>query len=214
MKRMDPKVRRENLKKYVNTTLIGGFLVILPLALLLIVFKWIFNFILNFINPITKLLTIGGRIDGFLANLMAITPTILLCFGVGLFAKTTIGAYVFHEIEDKFLSRIPFYKGISETVKQFSNREKVPFSEVVMVDVFGTGTRMTGFVTDEHEDDMITVFVPTGPNPTNGFIFHVKKDQVVYVDVPSEEAMKSIIGVGSGSKNLIATYHSTLKSKK
>jgi uncharacterized membrane protein len=62
---------------------------------------------------------------------------------------------------------------------------------------------MTGFITDEYNGDSLTVFVPTGPNPTNGFIFHVKEHQIQRVDVSVEDAMKSILGVGTGSKKFM-----------
>jgi uncharacterized membrane protein len=65
---------------------------------------------------------------------------------------------------------------------------------------------MTGFITDEHANDFYTVFVPTGPNPTNGFIFHVKAHQITEIDVSVEEAMKAIISVGAGSKNIVESY--------
>ena len=68
-----------------------------------------------------------------------------------------------------------------------------------MVKVFTSDTLMTGFVTEILNEDLYTVFVPTGPNPTNGFIFHVKKDQLVFVDTKPEDAMRTIIGVGTGS---------------
>ncbi|MCP4123337.1 MAG: DUF502 domain-containing protein [Bacteroidetes bacterium] len=203
---MSAKKRRQEFRDHINTTLIGGFLVILPLAILFIVFNWIFNVVVSLIQPITRFLTFGGRIDLFLANLLAIAIIILLCFGLGLFVKTTMGNYIYREIDEKILGKIPFYKGIRDTVKQFSNREKAPFSKVVMVNVFNSGTLMTGFITDEHDNDMVTVFVPTGPNPTNGFIFHVNLDQITEIDITVEEAMKAIISVGAGSKNIADSY--------
>lgn len=62
---------------------------------------------------------------------------------------------------------------------------------------------MTGFVTDELPNGKLTIFVPTGPNPTNGFIFHVDEDQVEYLDTNTEDAMRSIIGVGVGSADAL-----------
>jgi len=62
---------------------------------------------------------------------------------------------------------------------------------------------MTGFVTDRLDSGDITVFVPTGPNPTNGYIFHLKPDQVEEIDASTEEAMRSIIGIGVGSNKVI-----------
>ena len=76
----------------------------------------------------------------------------------------------------------------------------MPFSEVVEVDIFNNGTRMIGFISDEMSDGRYSVFVPTGPNPTNGFIFLVDKAQLHFVDVAPEEAMRTVVGVGTGAK--------------
>lgn len=203
---MTPERTRKEFKDYLHTTLIGGFLVILPLTILYIVFNWIFNLVFNFIEPVTHFFTFGGRINLFLANLMAIALIVMTCFGLGVFVKTTMGSYIYREFDQKVLGRIPLYTSIRDTVMQFTNREKMPFSKVVMVKVFSSETLMTGFITDEHDDDWFTVFVPTGPNPTNGYIFHVKGEQMTRVDVPVEEAMKSILSVGAGSKSVVEAY--------
>jgi uncharacterized membrane protein len=65
---------------------------------------------------------------------------------------------------------------------------------------------MTGFITDEHHDGLYSVFVPTGPNPTTGYIFHLKPKYVHHVDVPIENAIKSVISCGAGSSDLIDAY--------
>ncbi|MCB0503089.1 MAG: DUF502 domain-containing protein [Bacteroidetes bacterium] len=209
---MTPENKRKEFKDHVYTTLIGGFLVILPLAILLIVLNWVFGLILGIIAPITNLMTFGGSIDKFLANILAIIIVLFICFGMGVLMRTSMGQYLWEQLDEHVLSKIPLYKGISETVKQFSNREKMPFSQVVLVDVFSNDTRMTGFITDEYNGDSLTVFVPTGPNPTNGFIFHVKEHQVQRIDVPVEDAMKSIIGVGTGSKKIMEKKMDDLES--
>jgi len=62
---------------------------------------------------------------------------------------------------------------------------------------------MTAFITDTHEDGSYTLFVPTGPNPTSGLIFHLAGKYVHPVDVPVQDAMRSIISCGAGSSKLI-----------
>ena len=62
---------------------------------------------------------------------------------------------------------------------------------------------MTAFVTDTHDTARHTVFVPTGPNPTSSLIFHVPQKYVHPAGVSVEETMRSVIGCGAGSTNLI-----------
>jgi len=97
--------------------------------------------------------------------------------------------------------KIPGYKIARDTVMQFFGGNKSFFSEVVLVDIFNSGTLMTGFITDDH-GEFITVFVPTGPNPTSGNIYHVERHKVKRTTAAIDNGMKSIISCGAGSKEI------------
>ena len=86
-------------------------------------------------------------------------------------------------------------------------RKSSPFAkgEVVRVRLFGEGceTTVTGIVTDKHADGTVTFFMPTGPNPTSGNIYHVPEKMVTYYpDASVEQMMKSIIACGAGSSEV------------
>lgn len=205
----------KRIRVFVINTMLGGFLVILPLAILFVIFSWMFSFILKIVSPISQLLIFSTEVNTFIANSISIAILLLICFGLGLGIRTAFGKYMFGEIEDKYLSKLPFYRVIRETIKHFSEKnEESPLRQVVLVDVYENSTLQTGFIVDRHDETgRITVFVPTGPNPTNGFIFHVKKHQLIYVDIPVEDAVKSVIGVGSGSKKLFENIRDKDKLK-
>ena len=63
---------------------------------------------------------------------------------------------------------------------------------------------MTGFITDD-QGEIVTVFVPTGPNPTSGNIYHLSKDRVMKTGATVDNGMKSIISCGAGSAELFST---------
>ncbi|MDH3648922.1 MAG: DUF502 domain-containing protein [Saprospiraceae bacterium] len=196
----------KRLRKFLVTTLIGGFLVILPLAILVLVIQLILNLVRNLLDPLSDFIRDEFElpVPDLIITLIAFAVVISFCFLVGLFVRTQIGKNLFSGIEKTYLSKIPLYGSIKETVQQFSGSKKMPFSDVVLVDVFGSDTRMTGFITDEHPSGNYTVFVPTGPNPTNGFIFHMKREQIQFLDsVKTDDAMRSIIGVGVGSSSIM-----------
>jgi uncharacterized membrane protein len=100
----------------------------------------------------------------------------------------------------------PGYPTIKSVVMQFIGKEKSPFSSVALVQVFGNETLMTAFITDTHQNGRYTVFVPTGPNPTSGLIFHIPQQYVHPVNVSVEETMRSVIGCGAGSTNLLGAF--------
>ena len=72
--------------------------------------------------------------------------------------------------------------------------------------IFGNDTLMSAFITDRHPDGSYTLFVPTAPNPTSGGVFHLKGENVYPVNVPVEQAMRSIISCGTGSTMLMDEY--------
>ena len=72
---------------------------------------------------------------------------------------------------------------------------------------YGTGAQILvdlGFITDD-QGEIITVFVPTGPNPTSGNIYHLEKDRVMKTGASVDNGMKSIISCGAGSAELFKT---------
>jgi uncharacterized membrane protein len=194
-------------KTFLRTTLLGGVIVILPTIILIFAFKWLFGMVGNGIQPLTDLVVntmpLPDRYDQLIATAIVISVIILGCFFLGLFVKTRIGQWIYTGLEGSVLSRAPGYKMVKETVNQFLGKKKSPFSSVALIQVFENSTLMTAFITDEHENGMITVFVPTGPNPTSGFIYHLKKEFVHPVDVSIEDAMRSVISCGAGSEKLI-----------
>ncbi len=195
-----------NLKIFIRTTLFGGFLIVLPIVILLMVLNWMFDAMTGYIRPITNLLIETTRTNEFVASFFAFVLIILIFFLVGLLVKTEMGKLSFELFEKKFLSKIFGYRIIKETVLQIFGEEKNLFKAVALVKLFGNETLMTAFVTDEHPDGSYTVFIPSGPAPTAGFVYHVKREQITIVDIPVDQALRTILSLGGGSKKIIEKY--------
>ncbi len=194
-------------KNFFKTTLLGGIIVILPTIILVFAFKWLFGMVGNGIKPLTDLvvnnIALPDRYDELIATLIVLSVIVLGCFFVGLFVRTRLGKYIYSGFEGTVLSKAPGYKMVKETVNQFLGKKESPFSSVALVRIFENDTKVTAFITDRHDDGTITVFVPTGPNPTSGFIYHLDSKYVHPVDVSVEDAMRSVISCGAGSEKLI-----------
>lgn len=196
------------MRNFIKASLFGGFLVILPIAIMVFFFKWLVTTITNLIRPLTDF--VGKFIllpDGFVVILVLVL-ILTTCFFVGIVVKTKLGTLL-HEKFDNVLQRMaPGYRMVKEVVVQvFDRSENSPFSngQVALVKAFGeqSPTEMTALVTDRHADGSYTVFVPTGPNPTSGFVFHVQASQVTLrPDVKIDSAMRTIISCGAGSATL------------
>jgi uncharacterized membrane protein len=195
-------------KTFVRTTVLGGVVVMLPIVIMVFVVKWLFGYITGTIAPFTGAVVSQIRMPEIVADLIVIVLILCACFVVGMVVKTKVGTWIIGGLEDIVLKKAPGYSTIKETVVQILGREQSPFSTVALVQLFGSNTMVSAFVTDSHPDGSHTVFVPTGPNPTSGMIYHVEGKYVHKVDVPVEDTMRSIISCGAGSTQLLRAISS------
>ena len=193
----------KRVKNFLRTTLFGGAVVVLPLTIFILLAKLLFDFLRSIIAPISNLIKLPYITNDLLTDFITLVMIILFFFLVGLFVRTRLGKGIVSLIEGELFSRLPLYGTIKETVLQFTGAKKMPFSQVVIVEPFGNNTKMYGFVADEHENGKYTIFVPTAPNPTNGFIFYMESSQVQLVDIRPEDAIRMIIAIGTGASKLI-----------
>lgn len=193
----------EKFKSFLKTSIIGGVVVILPMFIFIMVFKWLFGWVTDIIQPLTNLIVTKSHMSEIIADAIVIAVILISCFIIGIIVKTKIGKFIHENLERKILKTAPGYSTIKEIVMQLIGK-KFPFSSVALVRVFENDTLMTAFITDTHEEDgSCTVFIPTAPNPTSGFIYHVKDEYIQHVNISVEEAMRSIITCGAGSNKIL-----------
>lgn len=196
------------LKHFFRQSIIGGLVVLLPLVILGFFFRWVFEFVTNLISPLTNALIHYGHVPVFMADILVLVFIVVACFLIGTLVSTGFGKWL-HNTFDKHLARLaPGYQMVKDIVNQFlGDSTQSPFAngEVAKVYIFGeqVPTYVTGLITSRHDDGCYTVFVPTGPNPTSGNIYHVLPAQVeILQDVGADKALRTIIGCGAGSGEL------------
>jgi uncharacterized membrane protein len=197
------------IKNFFVTSLLGGIVVILPAAVTYFVFCWLFNIVASMIQPLTNLVVRASALKEVLASAVVICIILVICFLVGILIKTKLGAWIYRTLENRILKVFPGYTLIKETIAQLIGTKKSPFSSVAVVTPFGNETKAIGFITAVHPDGMYTVFLPTAPNPTSGYVLFLKKENVYPVDLPTESVMKTIIACGVGSQMVFETYLKT-----
>ena len=193
------------IQNFLRTTLIGGVVALAPITLIILLFRWVINLIGRILTPLVE--TIIQDPDPnpyykFALYLLSVTAILLFFFIIGLIVRTRLFVFL-NRAEDRYLVKIPGYKLVKETVQQFFGKNRSFFKEVVLVDIFNSGTLMTGFITDD-QDEIISVFVPTGPNPTSGNIYHLERDRVIKTGASVDVGMKTIISCGAGSAEVFA----------
>ncbi|HLR17452.1 MAG TPA: DUF502 domain-containing protein [Alcanivoracaceae bacterium] len=199
---------QEGLKptNFFKKSLVGGLVVLLPLAILAVVFKWVYGVATQFTSPIAKMLITRFEWSTFTADLLGVVALVVFCFITGNFVTTKLGGWVWGWTEHRIMSRLPGYRPIREIIAQFlGSGEDSVFSrgEVVRVWVYGKDVdcSMLGIITARHKDGNFAVFVPTGPNPTNGFIYLVNENLVTHhPEIKVEQFMKLVVACGAGTQ--------------
>ncbi len=110
---------------------------------------------------------------------------------------------------ENILQRIPLISRVYGAVQQirdvFVSREGTVFQKVCMVQYPRKGMWAVAFITSHEQglvqdtigEEVISIFMPTTPNPTSGFLMYVKPEEVDVLDVTVEDAMKLIISGGA-----------------
>jgi len=189
-------------KKYFIT----GLLIWIPLAITL----WVLNLIVSTMDSTVLLLPeslqpatwLGVNIPG-----LGVVLTLLVLLLTGLFAANIIGQRLVN-MGEGLLARIPVVKSIYNGVKQVSDTlfssSGQAFRKALLVRfphgdawtiAFLTGTP-SGEVASRLDGDYISVYVPTTPNPTSGYLLIVPRSQVIELDMNVEEALKYVISMG------------------
>ncbi|HAI21697.1 MAG TPA: hypothetical protein DCM14_07380, partial [Clostridiales bacterium UBA8153] len=109
---------------------------------------------------------------------------------------------------EAIILRAPMVRGVylafKQVVEALTSVSGAPFDRVVLVEYPRRGLYAIGFVTGrpwvEVEggagDEVMTVFVPTTPNPTSGFLILVPRSQLVKLDMTVEDGLKLVVSGG------------------
>lgn len=187
------------LRKYLLT----GVLVLVPLVVTLYIMYAIFQ-ITDGLLGVAVSKAIGYRIPG-----VGLILTALICVSVGMIAQNYFGRRLISSI-DASLERIPvvrsLYNGIKQVADVFMQDNRGGFKRVVMIEYPKEDCWALGFVTGDFilpvkqdkidGSDMVSVFVPTTPNPTSGFMLILSKKKTIDTYMEIEDAMKIIISGG------------------
>lgn len=177
-----------------------GLLAAIPLFLSYLVIKFIYVMVDRKVRDSFESWT-GFEI---VAPGVGVLLVLAILYFLGLLASNVVGRRFFRIIE-VITTRIPILKTTYQVGKQvamaFSLPEKQIFRKALLVEGFREGQWLIGFVTGEVEDPkknckLLKLFMPTAPNPTSGFLIHVKEQDTIDPQWTIDEAMKVVISGG------------------
>ncbi len=201
-----PQAREHHLVRKVRNYLIGGLLIWIPIMITV----WVVRFLSGILDNSLVLLPPPWRPEALFGTYvpgLGIVLSLLLLFLTGVLVKNLFGGQMVAGLES-LVRRVPIVGAVYAGAKTFSETvltdKGTSFKQVLIVEFPRRGAWSIGFLTAENleevrartGEDMISVFVPTTPNPTTGFIIVVKRSEVVFLDMSVDEAFKMILTLG------------------
>tara|TARA_R110002050_G_scaffold9504_1_gene32872 strand:+ start:12867 stop:13499 length:633 start_codon:yes stop_codon:yes gene_type:complete len=190
------------MKKY----LIAGLLVWMPLGITFLVVRAIVDFLdrtlllLPYAYQPDNLL--GFHIPGF-----GVVLAVSMVLATGMIVANLLGRRLIAAWES-LLARIPvvrnLYAGIKQILEAVLAADGKSFRKVLLIEYPRKGVWSLAFMTsselgevqEKTAGDVVSVFIPTTPNPTSGFVLMVQKSEVIEMDMTVEEGLKMIISMG------------------
>lgn len=188
---------------------ISGALLLAPLIVTVWAFAQIIALVGGTVRPLFfNRLPATLRDLPFLSDVVSTISVVLIVTALGYVSRYVFGKF-FVSIGERFMLSIPGVSAVYNTVKQivdtFGTQNKNLFNQVVLVEFPRPGVWAIGFLTNKTQgeaqaktaEEVWTVFVPTTPNPTSGFLILFPAREITPLEMSVGEGMKMIISGGA-----------------
>lgn len=185
----------------IRQTFLAGLLALVPATLTVAVLVWLFRWLDGLLGPALTQLT-GRQIPG-----LGLLATVILVFLLGLVSRNVIGRRLVG-LTERIVQRVPvvrtLYGSTKEVVSSIADRPAQGFKSVALFEYPRRGVWSIGFVTgsvrpqgvDLPAEDLVTIFVPTAPIPTTGFLLLVPRADVREISITVEQAVRLMMSGG------------------
>jgi uncharacterized membrane protein len=189
---------------WLRRNFIAGLLVLAPLALTI----WILWLLFEKLDAILKPWLM--KIMPFYVPGAGLIVLLLLVLVTGVVAKNYLGRKIFG-FWQKLSHKIPIFNKIYPSIKQIGEAvlsdesQRDMFRDAVLIEYPQPDSWVIGFITQdtrglmqrELPEDCYSIFLPTTPNPTSGFLLFIPKRKVKRIPLSVADAMRVIIAAGS-----------------
>jgi uncharacterized membrane protein len=206
-----------------RTNFFSGLAVLLPAVISIAVVVWLFGTVANITDKLLFAVPRDWKYVGGVRgeiywywSLAALVLAILLVALVGRLTRHYLGRRMIHGGE-KLLLRVPLLNTIYSTVKQVEQAFKgnrSSFKKAVLIEFPRPGLYSIAFITSDQRNEVQfktpnrvqSVFVPTTPNPTTGFLVFAPESELIELEMSVPDAIKSIISLGAVSPEYLPPH--------
>jgi len=198
--------------KKIRNYFIGGLAIIFPLAITIIIIRYLAIKVNSFIlNPLIEFLNVNPYLtehSRYIAKALVIVIVIMFISFIG-WAADIIFLRRFFSFGEKLFIKVPMIGKIYSVTKEigsaFLGQGKTFFKKVVLIEYPRKGVFSIGFMTGKgkgeilrvSKDELVSVFIPTTPNPTSGIFLLVPKSEVKFLKMSVEEGLKIVVSSGT-----------------
>jgi uncharacterized membrane protein len=214
-------VTMQRLQQALKNDLVAGLMVVIPLATTIWLSVTIAQWVFDFLTRIPKQINPFNGFNPFLAEvlnlLMGLLVPLVAVLGIGLLARNIAGRWVL-ETGEEVVQAIPLaglvYKTLKQLLETLLRDTGNKFRRVVLLEYPRSGIWSLGFVTgvmsteiQSHfaKEPMLSVFIPTTPNPTTGWYAVVPEKDVINLALSIEDAFKIVVSGGIVSPDSVST---------
>ncbi|MEM5472841.1 DUF502 domain-containing protein [Hoeflea sp. AS60] len=222
---MTEKLKRLGAGRRLRNYFLTGLIIVAPLAITAYltwtfigwVDSWVKPYIPSIYNPDYYL---PFAVPGF-----GLVTALFLITMIGFLTANLVGRSILN-FGESLLDRMPLvrslYKGLKQIFQTVLAEQSGSFKQAALIEYPRRGLWSIVFIATDTkgevdsrlpEQDSISVFLPTTPNPTSGFLLFVPRKDVIVLDMSVEEAAKMVISAGLVSPEYPKTLPLTPKSK-
>ena len=201
-----------------RTYFLAGVVVAAPIGITIWLVWWIVSLFDTWVKPLVPSIYNPDNYLPFEVPGVGLVVALIVITLIGALAANLVGRTVLHYWE-YFLGRMPVVRSVYGAVKQIFQtvfaKSGSNFQLVGLMEFPRGGPLVIVFLAREHDSSeiglpagvpMYSGFMPTTPNPTSGYLFFLRKDEVTIVDITIEEAAKLLISAGLVAPDRLRDY--------
>jgi uncharacterized membrane protein len=187
--------------KPIRTTIIGGIIFLIPIAILVAVIGQGLKIAGAIAKPVAAVLPVNMIGGVAVAHVLAIVLLLLICFMAGLLARLALARRAVGALEANVLSRLPAYALLKTKTQSMLSPEDIEGMSVVVVrfdDLW-----QVGFEIERIEGGKVAVFLPGSPDPWSGSVCIAEADRVTSLDMPVAAVANMARRLGRGANEAL-----------
>lgn len=210
-------MNEKGILKHLKSLLLTGLFVVVPFLAALWLSWWLYDLLTVWAIGLAAKMKLPGMEGANVSfwvgqgiRVAALVFILIVLLVVGQLTKLTLGRRLI-ALGQRLLLHVPLVSFIYSTCKQIADAMQTSsggvFRQAVLFEYPMPGSYAVGFVTNENQEgneltdklgkQLVSVFIPTTPNPTSGFLLLIPRENCVFLDMSVSDAMKLIVSIGT-----------------